>query len=345
MKLGITGLSGSGKSTLFDALTQRISPAVTRGENRIGTIKVPDPRVDNLSKMYAPQKTIYAQVEYFLPGLQSGHGETKDKQERGVLNALRDCDALIHVLRNFKGFGLEVPDPFADFNEINQELILADLVVVEKRLERLKLERQRGRKFNPEEMDLLQECRQHLENERPLRLFDHLATAPPLKGFALLSAKPMLVLFNNDDDDESIPTADGGFKEAGVVVRGQIERELAQMAADEAEEFLREFNITASAMDRVIKKSYDLMGLISFFTVGDDEVRAWTIRSGTRADDAAGTIHTDMKKGFIRAEVVACEDLTAAGSYSEARKKGTVRLEGKTYIVKDGDVMTVRFNI
>jgi ribosome-binding ATPase len=167
-----------------------------------------------------------------------------------------------------------------------------------------------------------------------------------LRGFAFLSAKPMLVLFNNEDDKEEIPDIKGlTDKEDCMVIRAKLEQELAQMSKEEAEEFLSEFGIAASAKDRVISKSYELMGLISFFTVGDDEVRAWTIKKATQAIDAAEVIHTDLKKGFIRAEVVSYNDFMAAGSMAEARKHGTVRLEGKTYVVSDGDIINVRFNV
>ena len=192
----------------------------------------------------------------------------------------------------------------------------------------------------------MQSCLEHLENEAPLRRFPEIASAPRLKGYAFLSAKPMLLLINNEDDDESLPESGAPFNEEHcVVIRGKLEQELAQMSPEEVEEFLKEFNIGRAATDRVITGSYELLGLISFFTVGDDEVKAWTIRSGTTAVDAADVIHSDMKKGFIRAEVLSYDDLTAAGSYAEARKQGLVRLEGKTYEVRDGDIFHVRFNI
>jgi len=343
MKLGITGLAGAGKLTIFGALTQTGVDAARKSEDRIGTIKVPDRRIDILSDMYKPGKTIFAQVEYFLPALAGGG---KEKREQSPWNAVRDCDALIHVVRNFKGYGIDEPAPAIDFKALDQELILADLMVAEKRLERLVLEKQRGRKFDPEEQSLLTRCRDNLEKERPLRHFPELASAPQLRGFAFLSAKPMLVLFNNDDEDDRLPDLkDPISREICAVIRGKLELELSQMSKEDAEEFLSEFQITASAKDRVVKQSYELQDLISFFTVGDDEVRAWTIKTGTPAVDAAGAVHSDIKKGFIRAEVVSHEDLMAAGTHAEARKRGTVRLEGKTYIVQDGDIINYRFNV
>lgn len=339
MKLGIVGLSGSGKTTIFEALTKNISKAGHKEENQIGTISVPDRRVGVLSNLYMPEKTIYAQVEYFLPGI-SGH------QKENIWIKVRDCDALIHVIRNFGGYGFEESTPYEDFLLLNRELIFADLLVVEKRIERLELDRKRGQNINLEELSLLQQCRQSLEDERPLRTNPDLAFAHILKGYAFLSAKPMLVLFNNGDDDDKLPKANKLIsKEDCMVMRGSLEQELAQMPGEEAAEFLAEFNIAASAMDRVIERSYKLLGLISFFTVGEDEVRAWTIRNETQAIDAAGVIHSDIKQGFIRAEVVSYQDLMAAGSHKEAKKKGTVRLEGKTYKVQDGDIINFRFNV
>ncbi|MEA3280117.1 MAG: DUF933 domain-containing protein [Thermodesulfobacteriota bacterium] len=344
MKIGIIGLPGSGKKTVFEALTHNVIAERQRSESRIGTIHVPDKRVDVLSDMYKPKKTIYAQVAYFLPGLQGHIKETP--KDYNIWSAVRDCDALIHVVRNFGGYGFETPDPYKDFFNLEQEMILADLVVVEKRLERIELEKQRHRKIDQEEFPLLTECQKNLENEIPLRKNPNLACAHPLKGFAFVSAKPALVLFNNEDDDDNLPdVTDITSKESCMVIRGKLEQELAEMSDEDAEDFLSEFNITASAMDRVVGRSYELQGLISFFTVGDDEVRAWTIKKGTHAVDAAEVIHTDIKKGFIRAEVVSYEDLTNAGTYHEARKKGTVRLEGKTYKVQDGDIINFRFNV
>jgi GTP-binding protein YchF len=344
MKLGIIGLPGSGKLTLFEAFTGNTIHRSQKRENHIGTVTVPDQRIDHLKRMYRPRKTTYAQIEYFLPGL--ADCGTDQKKENISWSQVRDCDALIHVVRNFRGYGLPPPTPKDAFHQIDQDLIISDLVVVEKRLERLILDRKRGKKGNFEESELLASCQKHLNAEIPLRKFPELAFAPLLRGFAFLSAKPMLVLFNNEDEDDLLPDIpDILAKEDHMVIRGKLEQELVQMSPGEVEDFLTEFNITASAMDRIIKRSYKLLGLISFFTVGEDEVRAWTIKKGTTAIDAAEVIHSDIKKGFIRAEVLAYEDLTAAGTYVKARKKGTVRLEGKTYFIKDGDIINFRFNV
>lgn len=340
MKLGIIGLSRSGKSTVFEALTHNILPESHKAKNRIGTIHVPDKRLDILSNLYKPPKTIYAQVEYFLPDV------LRQKKDHNIWTQVRDCDALIQVVRNFGGYGFEAPTPYQDFQAIEQELVLTDLMVVEKKLENMGLDNKRGKKADPEELSLLHQCLETLEKETPLRNLPDLASSQLLKGYAFLSAKPMLVLFNNEDDDDGIPEITNlTTRENCMVIRGKLEQELAQMSAEEAEEFLSEFNITASATDRVIQRSYKLLGLISFFTIGKDEVRAWTVKRKTPAIDAAGVIHTDMQKGFIRAEVISYDDLISAGSYPEARRLGKVRLEGKTYAVQDGDIIEFRFNL
>ena len=347
MKLGITGLAGAGKTTIFEAMTRNSGDPGHKGENRIGTIRVPDTRVDILSNMYSPRKTIHAQVEYFLPGY-----VREKNRSQNIWTPVRDCDALIHVVRNFGGYGFETPAPYEDFIKLEQELVLADQMVVEKRLERLEMDKKRGNAPHGDEPALLNECLQHLEDEKSLRNFPNLASAHSLRGYAFVSGKPVLVLFNNEDDDDRLPDFPFDLKEDReetwedfMVIRGKLEQELAQMSEEEAADFLAEFNIRASATDRVIKRSYELLGLISFFTVGKDEVRAWTIRKNTQAHDAAEVIHSDIKKGFIRAEVLSYDDLRDAGTYPEARKKGTVRLEGKTYEVRDGDIINFRFNV
>jgi ribosome-binding ATPase YchF (GTP1/OBG family) len=229
---------------------------------------------------------------------------------------------------------------------LDQELILADLAVVEKRQQRLAADRQRGRKVEAEELAVLDACRQALEDEIPLRRKPELALSPCLRGFGLFSAKPMLVLINNAEEDDALPPLDGSAaQERCLAVRGKLEHELAQMGTAEAAEFLKEYGIAVSAMDRVIQGSYELLGLMAFITVGEDEVKAWTIRRGTSALEAAGAIHSDIQKGFIRAEVVAYDDLVAAGTYAEARRRGTVRLEGKGYTMQDGDITHFRFNV
>ena len=336
MKLGIIGLPLSGRSTTFEALTRQISEAAARGEDRLAVVRVPDERVDRLSRMFDRQKTIHAQVEYFLAGPGS------QRKEANPWLPVKDCDALIQVVRNHG------PDrhPLADFNAVDQELILSDLVQVEKCLERIEQDHRRGKKINAEEQVLLTECRNLLESETPLRRRPELADAKPLRGFSLLTAKPVLVVFNNEESDLQLPEiGELVGRETCLTLCAKLEQELARMSPQEAAEFLQEYQIGASALERMIRLSYEVMGLISFFTVGKDEVRAWTIRRGTPAVEAAGAVHSDMQKGFIRAEVIAYEDLMAAGSTAEARRRGTYRLEGKTYEVRDGDIINFRFNV
>ena len=256
---------------------------------------------------------------------------------------MRDCDALIHVVRNFKEYGTEPPTPQADLKAMDDELVFSDLIVAEKRLERMELDQKRGKKPDPEEFSLVKACHEQLSAEKPLRDQPTLTSAKCLRGYAFLSAKPMLVVANNEDEDDVRP--DWLPRDTGIMVRGKLEQELSQMTPEEASAFLEDFGITTSAMDLVIARSYDLLGLISFFTVGEDEVRAWTIRRATPAQEAAGAIHTDLQKGFIRAEVLAYNDLISAGNYAAARKLGTVRLEGKTYEVQNGDIINFRFNV
>ena len=344
MKVGIIGLPGSGKKTVFEALTGRKPDGALKGEDSVDFVRTPDKRINVLSQMYKPENTIYAQVKYLLPGQSSRAGDSKTGSD--FMAGARDCDAFIHVVRNFGGFGFEKPTPGPDFTACDQELILADLIVVEKRLERLATDRKRGKNIDDKELSLLKKCLGSLESGSPLRRNPELSQARALRGFAFLSARPTLVLFNNEDDDSGAPNLeDLNFKDKSLVISGKLEQELAQMSEDEARDFLEEFKILSTAKDRVIKRSYELLGLISFFTVGQDEVRAWTIKSGSPALEAAGAIHSDIKKGFIRAEVVSYDDLINSGTYAESRKKGKVRLEGKIYPVRDGDIINFRFNV
>ncbi len=339
MKSGIIGLAGAGKTTVFEALTGEFAGTGAKGENRLGTVAVPDSRIDALSAIFKPRKTIYTQVEYLLPGRAGG-------REESTWTPVRDADALIHVIRNFAQFGIDAPAPQDDFTQLDQDLIISDLAVVEKRIERMEADAKRSRQIDTEERDLLERCKEALESETPLRRLPELASARSLRGYAFLSAKPMLVLFNNADDDMTAPDRSAPFdREKTIIIRGKLEHELAQMSGDEAAELLAEFNISASATDRVITSSYGLLGLMAFFTVGEDEVRAWTLKKGTAALDAAEVIHSDIKKGFIRAEVISYDDFMDAGSMAEAKKRGTLRLEGKTYEVKDGDIINFRFNV
>jgi GTP-binding protein YchF len=342
MKLGIIGLPMSGKKTLFEALTK--TETESKMENRQAMVRVPDKRIDTLSLMYNPKKTTYAQIDTFLPGM--AFSKDEKTKEQSLWTRVRDSDALIHVVRNFEETALGHPDPVVDFKKLDEELMLSDLVVVEKRLERLDADLKKRRTIDQGEYALLQECRTVLEGGIPLRRDSSLASSPVLRGFTFLSAKPVLAILNGSEAGGDIPeTLENRPAERFLSIRGKIEHEIARMSDADAVDFLAEFGIAEPAMNVVIRESYSLLGLFSFFTVGEDEVRAWTIRAGTKAVNAAEEIHSDIKKGFIRAEVVSYDDLIESGSYVEARKRGLVRLEGKEYVVEDGDVTEFRFSV
>ncbi|MBN2032956.1 MAG: redox-regulated ATPase YchF [Deltaproteobacteria bacterium] len=348
MKLGIIGLPQSGKSTLFAALSgtrgQGGLQKPSRSEQHLATIKVADERVDFLSAMYKPKKTTYARLEYLLPGQPTS--ALPGKAENQAFTQARVCDALLHVVRNFEGPGGVPPSPETDFRKSEEEMILSDLVVAEKRIERIDLDAKRGKKPDEEELSLIRASREMLERGLPLRLRPEIAEAQALRGFTFLSAKPQLVIINNGDEDESMPEWKQKPEHVEtLVVRARLEQDIASMPSEEAREFMEAYHIDSFVLDRAIQSSYRLLNLISFFTVLNDEVRAWTIKQGLPALEAAGTVHTDMKKGFIRTEVLSFDDLNTLGSFHEAKQKGVVRLEGKEYVVKDGDIINFRFNI
>jgi len=348
MKLGLFGAPASGKSTIMAALTgargENEENRHSRSDTEIAMVTVPDDRIDFLSDLYHPKKTTYARIEYMLPV--TNPAGPAPKSESGIWNQLRTCDALVHVLRNFTGPGGIPPAPEKDLNDLEDEMIVADMAVIEKRLERLQLDRKRGKKPEQGEEELLEACSSLLEKGNPLRTDPSLAGNPLLRGFTFLSAKPMLVIVNNDDEDEKAPEWEKPLPEVEtIVVRGRLEKDIAAMTPEEAAEFIDAYHIQESALDRVIASSFRLLKRLCFFTVGPDEVKAWPIREGTRALEAAGAVHTDIMKGFIRAEVVSYQDLKERGNFQEAKKAGLVRLEGKEYSVNDGDIITFRFNI
>ncbi len=347
MKLGIVGLGRSGKTTIFNALTRRTGESAPPGGQVVpvlGVVPVPDFRVDWLSQLYRPEKTTYAPVTYMdLQGM-PGMVESKQEYMSLLLNHMRPMDAFLMVVRNFSDPVLGEPAPARDYRELADEFIIADLATVEKRLEKLALEQKRGKKVPESERMLLQSCLDLLNSEKPLRSDPKLAGAPELRGFTLLSAKPLLVISNNADEDDQLPELAMEEGET-LVVRGKLEMEMTQLSESEAQAFREDFGITESAMDRVIQSSFALLKLATFLTVGEDEVKAWTIPRDLPAQEAAGAVHSDIQRGFIRAEVVAFDDLKRAGDHNAARKLGLVRLEGKTYPVQDGDVINFRFNV
>ncbi len=358
MEVGILGRSMSGKTTLFNLLTGSEEPtgAGGRGRSHVGVARVPDERLLKLAALYSPRKTTPATVRYVdVPALPDEHGR------EGAMNLaeLRTMDALMVVLRDFASSEIPHPegsvDPVRDLAHIEEEFLLQDQMVVERRLERLA--RDLAKRKAPEllaEQKVLERCLTVLEEERPLReaeLGDEELRL--LRGFTFLSLKPMLVVVNLDEDSVGSDPFDqerwASWKDRPglgfTAVCATLEGELAHMEGPDAEELMAGLGIADRALDRVIHESYRLLGLVSFFTVGEDECRAWSIREGTPAVEAAGVIHSDIQRGFIRAEVVRWDELLDAGSMAACRQRGTLRLEGKTYPVQDGDVVHFRFNV
>jgi GTP-binding protein YchF len=352
MKLGIIGFPQSGKTTLFNALTRGHAPtnaSAGRIEVHAAVVDVPDPRVDNLSAMFKPKKTIYAKVTYAdIAGLEGG--AAKAGLAGPLLNQLTQMDGLIHVVRVFENESVPHPsgtvDPSRDIASMNAELLLNDLIAVERKLERLAEERKKGgtdKTINERQTTLFTRLQEILSAEKPLRGVEISAEEEKhLSGFGLLTRKPLLVLLNLGDGQ---PAPQISTELPIVALQGKLEMEIAQLPADDAAVFMQEYGITELSLNRMIKISYDLLNQQSFFTVGEDEVRAWTTKRSATALEAAGEIHTDLQKGFVRAEVVACQDLLDLGGMPEAKAKGKLRLEGKEYIVKDGDIVHIRFNV
>lgn len=349
MKIGIVGISGSGKTTIFNALTGSVAEvsAYQKGKKdpNMAVVRVPDSRLDRLSSMYNPQKTTYAQVQYVDIGGTVSAREGKESSMDELLKLLHPVDALVHVIRNFDRSG-EPPRPQEDLDTLESELILNDLIILEKKVDRLEKEITKARKGNPGELELLKKAREIMERGEALRGYPEIAQSPILRGYAFLSAKPCIVVLNTGDEIELV-TTDLQIPNSVVLIelKGRLEMELAQLLPEDAELFRKDMGLEEPATFRLIKESYQLLGLISLFTVGKDEVRAWPIRQGIPAQQAAGAIHSDMEKGFIRAEVVSYDDLIACGNHSAAQKAGKVRLEGKNYLVQDGDIVDIRFNV
>jgi GTP-binding protein YchF len=356
MRLGIIGLPQSGKTTLFNALTRGTQPtgaASGRIEVHTAVVDVPDPRVDVLSNMFKPKKTIYAKVTYAdIAGLEGSAEKTGISGT--LLNQLTQMDGFIHVVRAFESENVPHPagsvNPLRDIQSMDTELILNDLIAVERKLERLTEERKKGggrdKVTIEREITLFTRFHQTLSEEIPLRDIEISAEEEKsLSGFGFLTRKPMLIVLNTGEGQQAPEIAYNHKHSQVVALQGELEMEIAQLPPDEADIFLKEYGIDEPSLNRMIRLSYDLLGLESFFTVGPDEVRAWTVHRGATAPEAAGEIHTDLQKGFIRAEVVTYDDLVALGGLSEARSKGKLRVEGKEYIVKDGDILNIRFAI
>jgi hypothetical protein len=352
MKLGIIGLPQSGKTTIFNALTRGNMPTTAsagRIEIHTAVVDVPDPRVDKLSAMFKPKKTIYAKVTYAdIAGLETGAAKTGISGQ--LLNQLAQMDGFILVVRAFTDDNVPHPagsvDAKRDVDTMLSELLLNDLIAVERKLERLIEERKKGgtdKVLNERQTVLFTRLHEALNSNTPLRKLEfNEDESHELSSFGLLTRKPILTVFNLDES-QTAPSIQ--LDHPSVALMGKLEMEIAQLSADDAEVFMKEYGIEELSLSKMIKLSYDLLQQQSFFTVGEDEVRAWTTRRGASAVEAAGEIHTDIQRGFVRAEVVACDDLLALGGMTEAKTKGKLRLEGKEYLVKDGDIMHIRFNI
>jgi hypothetical protein len=358
MRLGLFGFPQTGKSSLFRLLTgaQATAPGA-RDAVQIGVSRVPDPRLDRLSEMHKPKKTTPATVEYMdLAGVEKG-----EAAEALPLEQLRTVDALAHVVRGFRDDAVPhaegAIDPARDASTMETELILADHTIAERRLEKLELAvKKTGRDEDKKDLETLRRCLGALEKETPLRNLEFTEDEiKRLRGFTFLSLKPLLLVVNADEGDAgklaggadafALQALAGHPHTEVVALSAKIESEIAQLDRADAQAFRAELGIAEPALDRMIRASYHLLGRISFFTAGEDECRAWTIRRGTVARQAAGVIHSDIEKGFIRAELCGYDDLVAAGSWAACRDRGTLRLEGKDYVMKDGDVVNFRFNV
>lgn len=354
MRLGIIGLPQSGKTTLYNALTRGTQPTgIASGKIEVHTavVDVPDPRVDTLSAMFKPKKTIYAKVTYAdIAGLDGTSG--KSGISGTLLNHLSQMEGFIHVVRVFEDENVAHPsdtiDPIRDIQTMDSEFILNDLIAVERKLEKLAEERKKGAGRDKATIDreivLFERMQEALNQEIPLRDIEiTVDEEKAFSGFGFLSRKPMLIVLNLSEGQQG-PQFDYPHQHSHVVaLQGKLEMDIAQLPADEMEMFLQEYNIEEPSLNRMIRLSYDLLNLQSFFTVGPDECRAWTVERGATAPIAAGVIHTDLQKGFIRAEVVQYDDLISLGGMNEAKAHGKFRLEGKEYIVKDGDILNIRF--
>jgi hypothetical protein len=355
----VIGLPSTGKTTLFQLMTSMRESARGKGEVVVGISKVPDPRLDRLTAMYNPRKRVPATVEF------TDIAATSRSPAQALIDvaAYRSADALVHVVRAFRDDAVPHPsgsvDPARDARAMEDELILADLAVAERRIERLEKDLKKSRTTELErERELVDRCRAVLDGGDPLRTLELTGEdRKRLRGFQFLSAKPLLLVINVDESDMAAIGADvakaaartgltsllGGVATRAVALCARIELEIADLDAADAAAFLADLGLQESGLNRVIRSTYDLLGYLSFFTVGEDECRAWSIARGTSAQLAAGEIHSDIQRGFIRAEIVGYDALVARGSMSACRDHGEVRLEGKEHIIEDGDIINFRF--
>lgn len=345
---GIIGLPLAGKTTLFTLLTNHTPPAGKL--SAMAMAAVPDQRIDQLSALYLPRKTVYEQIQVIdLPGLSQGTGKSA-----AFLDSLRPAQALIHVLRAFTG---EYPhplgsiDPLRDFNLVNYELLLADMALIETRLERIK---SAAKAPDREQLPVLEKCLDHLMEEKPMsRLELTPEERQQLQGLVFFTDKPQLLVLNQDEQalgaespwQKELKTISEERGWRCLTLSAQLEKEISRLKPEEQQAFMKELNIPVPGVTRVAQQAYDLLGLISFFTVGSDEVRAWAVNQGSTSLDAARTIHSDLARGFIRADIIGYEDLIRLGSEAAVKEKGLAQLVGKEYILSDGDIVNIRFNI
>jgi len=347
MKIGLVGFPGSGKTTAFNALTGLAAdtgPGARPGRVNLGVVKVPDERLDRFAELYSPKKTTYAEVSFCdIAGGSSARG-----LDREILTSMREMEALCQVLRGFSNPALPDPaHPRQELQDLLAELLLADLEIVERRI--VRLQKERG---EPQDLALLLRAQAHLEADQPLRTLEtNDAERRSLRGYHLLSSKPLLLVLNVEEDavTEPVPEALAGAASAAglgiVVLSARVEMDIAQMDSEEQAEFYAAMGLGESAQTRFIQGAFDLLDLITMFTVGPDECRAWPIRRGSTAPRAAGKIHSDIERGFIRAEVIHWRDHVELGSESKCREAGKLRVEGRDYIVQDGDDVHFRFNV
>jgi len=354
MKLGIIGLPQSGKTTIYNALTRGNTPTTAsagRIEVHTAVVDVPDPRVTLLSEMFKPKKTIYTKVTYAdIAGLEAGSAKSGISGQ--LLNQLNQMEGLILVVRGFTDENVMHPsgsvDPLRDADSMLTELLLNDLIAVERKLEKLAEELKKGgtdKALNARQTELFQKLNAALSDNKPLRSLEFTSDEKrELASYGLLTRKPILTVFNMGEGQPA-PDIQGKLDHPSVSLMGKLEMEIAQLSAEDAAVFMEEYGIKELSLSRMINLSYDLLQVQTFFTVGEDEVRAWTTKRGATAAESAAEIHTDLQRGFVRAEVVAYEDLISLGSMNEAKAKGKFRLEGKEYPVKDGDIMHVRSSL